>query len=100
MTYWDYGDIRDHFRLLATWNDGIVECWKTGCKKRKTESFFNNVGTPLFDDVRQISILCFYPKSTPSKLNHQCKNMCFDFFFKPIIPLFQDSTIPIVSEAN
>jgi hypothetical protein len=40
------------------------------------------------------------PKSTPSKLNNQCINMRFDFFFKPIIPLFQHSTIPIVSEAN
>jgi hypothetical protein len=42
----------------------------------------------------------FVPISIPSKLNNQRKNMRVDFFFKPIIPLFQHSTIPIVSEAN
>jgi len=30
----------------------------------------------------------FILKSIPSKLKNQCKNMRFDFFFKPIIPLF------------
>jgi hypothetical protein len=79
---------------------GMLECWNTGYKKRKTKSFFNNVESTLFDDARQTSIFCLYPKSTPSKLNHQCKNMRVDFFFKPIIPFFQHSIIPIVSEAN
>ncbi|CAB1076014.1 hypothetical protein D1AOALGA4SA_3816 [Olavius algarvensis Delta 1 endosymbiont] len=52
------------------------------------------------DDTNQISIFSFYPKITPSKLSYQSKNLRFDFFFKPIIPQFQHSTIPIVSEVN
>ncbi len=56
-----------------------------------------NVECTVFDDSPQTSIFCFYPKSTPSKLNNQCKNMRFDFFLNPA---FQHSTIPIVSEAN
>jgi hypothetical protein len=59
-----------------------------------------NVEPTLFYDVHQTSIFCFYPKNIPSKLNNQCENMRVDFFFKPTIPLFQHSTIPIVSEAN
>jgi hypothetical protein len=77
-----------------------VECWNTGYKKRKTKSFLNNVESTLFDDARQTAIFCFYPKNTPSKLNNQCKYMRFNFFSKSIIPLFQHSIIPIVSEAN
>jgi len=50
------------------------------------KSLLNYVESTLFDDARQTSIFCFYPKNTPSKLNPQCQNMRFDFFFKPIIP--------------
>jgi hypothetical protein len=71
-----------------------------GYEKRKTGYPTRNVEPTVFDDARRTSIFCFYPKSTPSKLNNQCKYMRVDFFFKPIIPLFQHSTIPIVSEAN
>jgi hypothetical protein len=77
-----------------------VECWNIGYEKRKTDYPTRNVESTVFDDARQTPIFCFYPKSTPSKLNNQCKNMRFDFFFKPIIPLFQHSIIPIVSKAN
>jgi hypothetical protein len=77
-----------------------VECWNIGYEKRKTGYPTRNVETTVFDDARQTSIFCFYPKSIPSKLKNQCKNMRVDYFFKPIIPLFQHSTIPIVSEAN
>jgi hypothetical protein len=59
-----------------------------------------NIESTVFDDARQTPLFCFNPKSIPSKLNHQCKNMRLDSFFKPIISLFQHSTIPIVSEAN
>ncbi len=81
---------------MEWWNSGMlapVKCKKkisrgknTGYKKRKTKSFLINVESTLLDDARQTSIFCFNPKRTPSKLNHQCKNMRFDFFFKPIIP--------------
>jgi hypothetical protein len=77
-----------------------VECWNTGYEKRKTGYPSKNVESTVFDDARQASIFCFYPKSIPSKLNNQCKNMHVDFSFKPIVPSFQHSTIPIVSEAN
>jgi hypothetical protein len=66
-----------------------VECWNIGYEKRKMGYPTRNVETTVFDDARQTSIFYFYPKSIPSKLNKQCKNMRFDFFFKPIIPLFQ-----------
>jgi hypothetical protein len=74
-----------------------VECWNIGYEKRKTGYPTKNVESTVFDDSPQTSIFCFYPKSTPSKLNNQCKNMRFDFFLNPA---FQHSTIPIVSEAN
>ncbi len=52
-----------------------------------------NVESTVFDDARQTSIFCFYPKSIPSKLKNQCKNMRVDFFFKPNTPLLHHSYI-------
>jgi hypothetical protein len=77
-----------------------LECGNIGYEKRKTGYPTRNIESTVFDDARQTSIFCLYPKSTPSKPNYQGKNMRFDFLFKPIIPVFQHSTIPIVSEAN
>jgi hypothetical protein len=46
----------------AAWNDGIVESWNTGYKKRKTKSFIKNVESTFFNDARQTLIFCFYPE--------------------------------------
>jgi len=35
ITYWKYSAFCGHPRWEATWNDGILECWNTGYKKRK-----------------------------------------------------------------
>jgi hypothetical protein len=64
----------------------MVEQWNSGYKKLKNIYSKKNAVSTFYDDARQTSIFCFYPKSIPSKLSNQCKNMRFDFFFKPIIP--------------
>jgi hypothetical protein len=56
-----------------------------------------NVESTVFDDAHQTSIFCFYPKSIPSKLNNQCKNMRVDFFLNPS---FHYSNIPLFSASG
>jgi hypothetical protein len=79
-----------------------VEQWNTGYGKRKKVYFIKNVASTSFDDAHQASIFCFLP----NKLLHQNKKInaiiCAlnSVFFKPMIPRFQYSIIPIVSEAN
>ena len=79
-----------------------MEFWKTGSEKRKKPYSTKNVESTFFDDAHQASIFCFLPH----KILHQNKKInaiicaLSSVFFKPIIPLFQHSIIPIVSEAN
>jgi len=64
----------------------MLERCNNGYEMRKTGYPTKNVESTVFDDARQTSIFCFYPKSTPSKLNHRCKNIPFDFLVNPSFP--------------
>jgi hypothetical protein len=82
-----------------------VECWNIGYEKRKTDYPTKNVESAFFDDALQASIFWFVLVFS-AKILHQNKKIneiiCVlnTGFFKPIIPRFQHSIIPIVSEAN
>jgi hypothetical protein len=76
-----------------------VECWH---EKRKTDYPTKNVESIFFENAHQASAFLIFP------LKYAIKNKKFNEiicglntgFFKPIIPGFQHSIIPIVSEAN
>ncbi|MBW2252315.1 MAG: hypothetical protein JRF60_17235 [Deltaproteobacteria bacterium] len=71
-------------------------------KSGKEVYYTKNVESTFFDDAHQASIFCFLRR----KILHQNKIInakiyaLSSVFFKPIIPQFQHSIIPIVSAAN
>ena len=78
------------FSCWAVWNDGIVECWNTGYKKRKKIYSTKNVVSTFYDDGRQTSIFCF---RTRIYANITSKSMqLYSFWFpKPTIPIAERS---------
>ena len=62
-TCWKYSVFCGHPRWEVTWNDGMVECWNTGYKKRKKIYSIKNVVSTFDDDARQTSIFCFRPRN-------------------------------------
>ena len=124
-------ELRCFLRTLswyAAWNGGIVECWKTGSEKRKKVYSTKNVVSTFYDDARQTSIFCFYPRkyANITRKSIQLYSFWFSIPTIPIFspsrrvcepearthyslrgvgstsrrPIFQHSNIPIVSEAN
>jgi len=79
----------------------MVERWNIGHEKRNTDYFIRNVEFTFLNYAHRHLFSGF-----SAKIPHQNKKsneiICVlnTGFFKPIIPRFQHSIIPIVSEAN
>jgi hypothetical protein len=93
--YWNHSASCGHPPWEATWNDGIVECWNTGYKKRKKIYFIKNVVSTFNDDVRKTSIFGFGPRkyATIARISIQLNS--FDTLNPPFhYPRAHDSNIP------
>jgi hypothetical protein len=92
------------FSWLAVWNDGIVECWKTGYEKRKKVYSKKMLYLHFMMMTDRPPFSAFAPETTPLLRENQYNYIRFDSLNPPfhyprtryfMIPIFHNSNIPI-----